>query len=433
MGQSECDDIDLSNCDRPWNVLLRIHRSSRKVKERRKYWRPVVVKLEEASLKFHADDFESFPPFHVEPLLWSHGFTVPNYKDSTGGYRRLLTSTLFNSTRGTTTLKRVFTTCPSMRKKAGLKVAKIGCTNHKALRDLIDTVQRCIFSFPGFRQRGIRYRKDRIFVDVQEVYEGVQNERESEIKAVTHVHVKVKALVSGSPKCSLSLNNSSSFGEQEAGAAKISFHKCVQEKKQLRPLVVTFVPLDNCWFEVIQMQSVSCKPPVLRCQVSLVVHVSTQIELRVQLFATTSEALPEAAPLKNVVLRFRVPLSMFKEGLVGNFVKNTHVSKGKLDFSSSNETMLWSISKLPLKTGKKFLSKHRELPLASFSSHFNPTRSFNADDFTKEPVYMDFMIRRKNMVAIEEITLESEKFHNLKTNYSSFFRVSIPVHVFRIS
>ena len=389
MGQSECDDIDLSNCDRPWNVLLRIHRSSRKVKERRKYWRPVVVKLEEASLKFHADDFESFPPFHVEPLLWSHGFTVPNYKDSTGGYRRLLTSTLFNSSRGTTshgntsrgtTSKRVFATCPSMRKKAGLKVAKIGCTNHKALRDLIDTVQRCIFSFPGFRQRGIRYRKDRIF-----------------------------------------------------GAAKISFHKCVQEKKQLRPLVVTFVPLDNCWFEVIQMQSVSCKPPVLRCQVSLVVHVSTQIELRVQLFATTSEALPEAAPLKNVVLRFRVPLSMFKEGLVGNFVKNTHVSKGKLDFSSSNETMLWSISKLPLKTGKKFLSKHRELPLASFSSHFNPTRSFNADDFTKEPVYMDFMIRRKNMVAIEEITLESEKFHNLKTNYSSFFRVSIPVHVFRIS
>ena len=430
MGQSECD-IDLSNCDRPWNVLLRIHRSSRKMKERRKYWRPVVVKLEEASLKFHANDFESFPPFQVVPLLWSHGFTVPNYKGTTGSHRRLLTCTLFNTTRGTTS-KRVFATCPSMRKKAGLKVAKIGCTNHRALRDLVDTVQRCIFSFPGFRQRGIRYGKDRFFVDVQDVYEGVQNGRDGEIKAVTHVHVKVKALVSGSPKCSISLNNSSGFGEQEAETAKISFHKCVQEKKQLSPLVVTFVPLDNCWFEVIQMQSVSYKPPVLRCQVSLIVHVSTQIELRAQLFATTS-ALPEAAPLKNVILRFHVPLSMFKEGLVGNSVKNTHVSKGKLDFNSSDGTIIWSISKLPLKTGKKLRSKHRELPLASFSSHFNPTSSFNADDFTKEPVYMDFMIKRKNMVAIEEITLESEKFHNLKVNYSSFFRVSIPVHVFRIS
>ena len=106
-------------------------------------------------------------------------------------------------------------------------------------------------------------------------------------------------------------------------------------KKKLNPLVVTFVPLDNCWFEVIQMTSINYKPPLLRCQVSLIVHVSTQIELRAQLFATTS-ALPDAATVKNVILRFRVPLSMFKKGLVGNAVKNAHVSKGIVDFSSTD-------------------------------------------------------------------------------------------------
>ena len=94
--------------------------------------------------------------------------------------------------------------------------------------------------------------------------------------------------------------------------------------------------------------------------------------------------------------------------------------------------MLWSISKLPLKTGNKYCARQLELPLASFSSHFNPTSSFDADDFTKEPVYMNFMIQGKNAVDIEEITLESEKFENLKTKYSSFFRISIPVHVFKI-
>lgn len=421
-------DDDLSNCSRSWNILLRSRRSSsRKVKRRGKTWRPVVVKLEGASLKFHSAG-ESFPPFQVVSLLWSHEFRAPKYQDQ----HRLLITTLFNNLCGSSP-KRIFKKRLG-GKTNGLKVAKIGCTNRKVLHDLIGTVQRCIFGFPGFRQRGIQYRKDRMFVDVKGVYEGVQNRRDYEIKASNHVHVKVKAMVSGSPKCCMALNKHSSFdGQQETEAPEVSFHKCVQERSLRSPVAVTFVPLDNCWFELIHFKSFKHKPAPLRCEVSLVVHDSNRFELRAKIFATTSTTRADAAAVShasNVTLQFHVPLSTAKRDLSGNGVKNTSVSKGKVHHNYTNETILWSIHKLPLKI--RCPAAASEKHLASLNCHFCPTIILNPDEFTKEPVHMDFKMRGNNVMNIEEITLGSRKFENVKTNYSSLFRVSIPVHVSRI-
>lgn len=413
-----------SSCrDGTWRVLLRCHHSSRKVKG--KIWRPIVVKLEEASLNFHAQGFESSPPFKVISLTWFHIFRAPKYQESSAGcHRNVLTTVLLNTFQGSRQ-KWKSLTCPIWGKTAGQKVAKIGCADHKVLLDFIETVQRCIFSFPGFRQRGIHYKKNRVFVDVQEVYE----QREGKEVANSEAYIKVITRVSGSPECRIILNR---FAGQ-TDLREIGFHSCVKAVKGSRrlgePLTATFVPLDNCWFQLVHLKSFTSRPPPLRCQVTVVVRGTNWIELRAQIFPTTRL---DAASASNIVLRFHVPPSWLQSGKKSRekvVQQSASVSKGKVRYSSTNETMLWSIHKLPL----QHKSCHRnEKPSASLSVNFKPAVPSNPEQIFKMPVEMDFAMSGKSIaseVSISGMTMWDRKFEDFKTQYSSIFRILVPVEV----
>lgn len=404
-----------------WCVLLRSRCSN--LKGRGKFWRPILIKLEEASLKFHAQGFETSSPFKVIPLLWSYAFNTPKYRGSFGENTVLVTS-LLNTSLGSSQHRR-FLKYPILSEKSRLRVAKVGCVDRKVLLDFMETVQRCVSSFPGFRQRGIRYRKDRVFVDIQDVYEVVQMRRGKEIKATCEVRVKVKALVSGSPECRIILNSSGSFDR------KISFHKCVLGKDLRNPVVVTFIPLDNCWFQLINLKSITHKPPPLRCEVTVTVRNGNWFELQAQIFHTMpGPASLDAAPVRNINLRFHVPLLLLQSSKVSepDVVKNTSVSKGEVVYSLSSETMVWSLHRLPLKTYKN--DDKTESPLASLNCNFCPATSLNSESFTKVPVEMDYVMNG-NTVALETdisgMYFGLRKFDNFKTQHSRQFRIVIPV------
>ena len=279
-----------------WSLFLRCGRG--KLSQNGKIWRSVFVKLEESTLKFHAEGFESSPPFKVIHLSWFHSFQIPGIQTKIIHGKFLFTAILtdaLDTTRGLLAKTRSWS-----------KGAEVACANYNALLDFIDTVEYCVSCFPAFRPAGIVYKTESVSVRVQNVYEVLQNEnigcQEKLSASSKQVQIMLKAKVTASPECGIHVKQTGSFSN-ELAKNDITFHKCVKTSSlNSRTVTACFSPLDNCWFKLMSWKSFCSKPTPLRCQVTVTVGGYGSVQICARIF--TGSTRLEVTSASDIILRF---------------------------------------------------------------------------------------------------------------------------------
>ena len=287
-----CPDSDhCSGNMKRWSLLLRcLPLSGQKLSHNGKIWRPVLVKLEENTLNFHAEGFESSPPFKVINLTWFYSFSGQGIKAKLLHNEFLFTTVLVNSllsTRG-------------LLAESRSNFVKLASANYTVLLDFIDTVKRCVASFPAFRPAGISYKTEKVLINVKDIYEVTQQEKTRNVSS-KQVAVMLKAKISASPECSVHVKHEEDFSKKPA-IDDVSFHKCVNSRLLNNQTVVArFVPLDNCWFQIMSWNACCSKPTPLRCEVTVTMSGNSSVELHARLFTGSTRLDVKSA--NNIALR----------------------------------------------------------------------------------------------------------------------------------
>ena len=293
-------DKDLFHNRKSWRIFLRARISSRNnLRPSSSVWRPVFVVLEEGNLKFHAQDFESSPPFEIISLTWFYSFRVP-IKTQLIQSGFLFTTVLINalnSERRRVTKFRGF-----------CKRVKIGCANYNTLLGLVEAVHKCVASLPAFRPAGICYKTEKMLIRVEDVHEGTQQKESNVTQAINlekltvkRVRIMLNALVSASPGCLIEVRRTESFSKRVT-TDDVSFHKCVKSRFVNEQRVFAwFSPLDNCWFELMSWKAFCTKRSPLRCEVTIAVCDSGAVEILAHVF--TSSTRLELISANNITLR----------------------------------------------------------------------------------------------------------------------------------
>ena len=286
----DSDKSDLFGNVKCWNLLQRCACvSEKKPPCNAKTWRPVFVKLEESTLKFHAEDFESSPPFKTIHLTWF--YSIQGIKTKLIHNEFLFTAVLVNALRTTRT---------RLAKTRNLsKVVKLGCANYTVLLDFVDTIRKCVASFPAFRPAGIFYKTEKMLVHVKDVYEVIQQEKHN--VTLKQVEVMMKAKVSARLECGVHVKHSECFSKTPV-VDDISFHKCVKSRSiNNQILTARFLPLDNCWFQIMSWSGCCPKPTPLRCEVTVATGGDSSVQIHARLF--TGSTRLEVKSASNITLR----------------------------------------------------------------------------------------------------------------------------------
>jgi hypothetical protein len=297
-----------------WSLLLRCSRvSGMKLPHNGKIWRPVLVKLEESTLKFHAEDFESSPPIKTINLTWFYSFSVPGIKTKLIQSEFVFTTVLVNALHGTRgRLAKI---------RSWSSGVKLGCANYTVILDFIETIQKCISTFPAFRPAGIFYETEKVLLNVQDMYEVVQEKKtnvtevaqqgkynvaqvvqqEKHNVLLKQVQVMLKAKVSASPECSVHVKHRERFSKKPA-IDDVSFHKCVKSRSLNNQTVTArFLPLDDCWFQLMSWKDCCSKPAPLRCEVTVTVSGYSSVQIQARIFTGSTHL--EVKSASDITLR----------------------------------------------------------------------------------------------------------------------------------
>ena len=291
------DNIADSSDRKCWSLLLRCGRVTG-IMLTGKTWRPVFVTLEGNTLKFHAEGFESSPPFKVIDLSWFFSFRIPGLKEELSHHEFLFTLLLCNSlptSRG-----------PLAKSRKGVL---IGCANYAVLLDFMETVQECISGFPAFRSAGISYKMEKVLVHVLDTYEVIQQSKhnvdvtQQEKQSITLKQVKImmKAKVSASPECKFQLRYVEGFSKMPA-SDDVSVHKCVKSLSSNNEIMTArFIPLDNCWFQLVTWKSSCVKPAPLHCEIIVAMSGHNSVKITAHIFTGSTHS--EVKSASDIMLR----------------------------------------------------------------------------------------------------------------------------------
>ena len=289
---------DASSNMKSWSLLAPCGRAM--LSQNVKSWRPVVVKLEESTLKFHAEDFESSPPFKAIHLSWFHSFLIPMIRTKMRHDKFLFTALLddaLHATRGRLAKTRSWS-----------KGVEVASANYKALLDFIETVQNCVSRFPAFRPAGIFYKTENLSVRVENVYEVLQHENrnvgceEKPSVSAKLVQIMLKAKVSATPDCCIHIERTGSFSK-ELAMDHAAFHRCVKTSSvNSRTVTASFSPLDNCWFQLMSWKTSCSKPTPLRCEVTVTACGYGSVQICARIF--TGSTRLDVTSASDIILRF---------------------------------------------------------------------------------------------------------------------------------
>ncbi|EDO44769.1 predicted protein, partial [Nematostella vectensis] len=228
----------------------------------------------------------------------------------------------------------------------GTPIIKIGSTSNAIMKEFIEAVGDSIRTLPAYRDRGITYRKDEVFVDVDDTCHALLDGTGNVKKLGGRVQVKIRAFVTGDPECQLVLNDIVVKEREEArlrGELKpqrihhwinlqhCQFHKCVDVSAFNESHSIVFHPLDACTFELLRFRSNLKKPLPLYVKSSITLHSEQRIELRAEIQLCQETKMAKYAR-NNVVFQLPIPetwVPLFRTAKLFGREKSIKSSKGK--------------------------------------------------------------------------------------------------------
>lgn len=298
-----------------WSMLLRFPDKKRKIGSRE--WKPVVIKLEGTTLQIF-EEYELSAPFREIPLQAYFVFTAPKLQSFEHGAKV-----------HTVKLEYVkYTEGRSLRHRGtvehtaqGTTIIKIASPSHVVIRELLESFNNSLRLLPAYRDRGITYRHDEVFVDVEDLTNVLLSGDGTILRKNAKVLIKFRGFLTGDPECQLVLNDIVLREREEArlrGEEKpqrvhhwvklrrCDFHKCVNITTFDQSHAITFHPLDACTFELMRFPVDHQKPLPLQVKAVLNVHSEQRIELKAEIQVCQETKMAKYLR-NNVVFRFPIP------------------------------------------------------------------------------------------------------------------------------
>ena len=323
-----------------WSMLLRFPDKKRKIGSRE--WKPVVVKLEGTTLQIF-EEYELSAPFREIPLQAYFVFTDPKLQSFEHGAKvhtvklEYVKYTEGRSLRHRGTIEHI---------AQGTTIIKIASPSHRVIRQLLESFNSSLRLLPSYRDRGITYRHDEVFVDIDDVTNVLLSGDGTILRKNAKVQIRLRAFLTGDPECQLVLNDVVVREREEArlrGELKpqrvhhwvklrhCDFHKCVNTAAFDKSHAITFHPLDACTFELMRFPVDHHKPLPLLVKTTLNIHSEQRIELKAEIQVCQETKMAKYVR-SNVVFRFPIPESwvpLFRTGKVFRGERSIKSSKGR--------------------------------------------------------------------------------------------------------
>lgn len=323
-----------------WSMLLRFPDKKRKIGSRE--WKPVVIKLEGTTLQIF-EEYELSAPFREIPLQAYFVFTAPKLQSFEHGAKVHTVKLEYVKYIEARSLRHRGTIEHTAQ---GTPIIKIASPSHIAIKELLESFNNSIRLLPAYRDRGITYRHDEVFVDLEDLTHVILSGDGTVLRKNSKVLIKFRAFLTGDPECQLVLNDIVLREREEArlrGEEKpqrvhhwvklrhCDFHKCVDAATFNQSHAITFHPLDACTFELMRFPVDHHKPLPLLVKTLLNVHSEQRIELKAEIQVCQETKMAKYLR-NNVVFRFPIPESwvpLFRTSKTFRGEKSIKSSKGR--------------------------------------------------------------------------------------------------------
>lgn len=252
-----------------------------------------------------------------------------------------------------------------------------------------------------WRAPGIKYRRNEIFLNVEEKITVLMNEQLEVLRAYVDGNIQMKTHLSGMPECRFGLSDGPTDEHEELAAAYLrdsKFHQCVDLTKFDMHQVIQFVPPDGEF----QLMLYHC---------DLNVHLPFKVYPQVQEMGRSKlsykirlkSCYPAKIPASNVVLRIPTP-----KGVIRSLSLS---SLGKTKFSTEDGMFVWKFNKL-FGNQEHFFTGEVELGTNTNDS-FNAIPSNAVINWARPPIKVDFVL---DMFSCSGLTVKYLRV-NEKSNY----------------
>ena len=323
-----------------WSMLLRFPDKKRKIGSRE--WKPVVIKLEGTTLQIF-EEYELSAPFREIPLQAYFVFTAPKLQSFEHGAKVHTVKLEYVKYIEARSLRHRGTIEHTAQ---GTPIIKIASPSHIVIKELLESFNNSLRLLPAYRDRGINYRHDEVFVDLEDLTDVILSGDGTVLRKNSKVLIKFRAFLTGDPECQLVLNDIVLKEREEArlrGEEKpqrvhhwvklrhCDFHKCVDATTFDQSHAITFHPLDACTFELMRFPVDHHKPLPLLVKTLLNVHSEQRIELKAEIQVCQETKMAKYVR-NNVVFRFPIPESwvpLFRTSKTFRGEKSIKSSKGR--------------------------------------------------------------------------------------------------------
>ena len=374
------DDLPFKSAANSWTMLLRYPDKKKKIGSRD--WKPVVIRLEGSTLQFY-EEYELSAPFREIPLQACFAFSDNVLQKH------------YHHKVHTVKLEYVkYKESRKVRKGGDIEhiavsnpIIKVGSPNHLTMKHFTEAVSESLCTLPAYRDRGITYSHDEVFVDIDDTCEVLSDGNGTTLKQAAKVQIKLRAFLTGDPECQLVLNDVAVKEREEArlrGELKpqrvhhwvklcnTKFHKCVNPNSFTESHSIMFHPLDACTFELMRFRVPQTKQLPLLVKASLNVHNEQRVELKAEIQVCQDAKLAKYER-NNIVFRFPIPdswVSLLRtnkpfggeksikssrgrkatgiKGRLKNSKCSMAASLGTAKYEPEYGAIMWRIEKLPL-------------------------------------------------------------------------------------
>lgn len=235
-----------------------------------------------------------------------------------------------------------------------------------------------------WRQAGIKYRKNEIYLDVLENVNLLVSSNGTSLRSYVEGKIRLKAKLSGMPVCNIGLNNSGNQSDSDISLDDFQFHQCVDSKLYDQERQIKFIPPDG-EFDLMSYRSNENIDLPFKVVPILTQTGPTTLELQVvinslYLKKTSANDVEFVIPVPN-----------------GTIKTNIQASMGKLKFDLELNSIVWK--------SNKFLG----LSTLTIKAQLEINNSANILNWTKPPMILKFTI---NMFSCSGLNIRYFRIEN---------------------
>ena len=229
----------------------------------------------------------------------------------------------------------------------------------------------------SWRQQGIKYKRNEVFLDVLESLRAVVNSSGHIVSSSVDGKLDTQAYLTGMPECKLGLNDKamleahgrSSRRTRAVELEDIKFHQCVRLSRFDSDRTISFIPPDGR-FELMSYRISGPLKPLVWITPQIECVSRTRVSMRIQMTADFRE--------RNVATGIAVTVPVHPDATD----PSVKPSNGTAEYAPEHEAIIWRVKQMP---GGREYSLNAQFTL--------PTTSNGADAPTgKRPILLDFEV-----------------------------------------